>query len=484
MNVFPNPYIYEKKDGNLVFSENVNLMVSDSFKNEKFLKLSCELWDNFTSGKSNLNVIKSSNLKNAAIISASKVSDAFCGKTDYEYEIDCGCEKILITYSEDVGLIHAFSTILQLVGPYRRKTGDFSIDCFVIKDKPALKFRAVHFCIFPETSFLFLKKMIRLCGLMKCSHLILEPWGMIKLESFPYLAWKNAFSKEQIKELADDGKALGISFIPMMNQLGHASMSRFKCGKHVVLDQAPEYEELFLPAGWTWNIKNNETLKVLEDVRKELCEIFDGCEYFHIGCDESLLDDNRKKDPDVHDVNAHAKYINSVSESLKKLGKKTIAWGDMFLDKDPFAYPFCANITDRKNSIDILDKDVIVADWQYNIDVTKDESVRYFLKTRDAKTLILCPWTGNDNIKGRCKLAKKYNLFGVMATTWNKVYDEIKDLVYSNCVMWEKDSEYADACTFEILKGFAAQNIRKLVPSNGNYDDAGFMIGQLHSNSN
>ena len=74
--------------------------------------------------------------------------------------------------------------------------------------------------------------------------------------------------KKQIAPLIDEGKAMGMEFIPMFNHLGHASQSRSISGKHTVLDQNPKLETLFEPDGWTWCLSNPDTLKLLCPPRK------------------------------------------------------------------------------------------------------------------------------------------------------------------------------------------------------------------------
>ncbi len=65
---------------------------------------------------------------------------------------------------------------------------------------------------------------------------------------------------------------LGIEIIPMFNHLGHASASRVMHGKHVVLDQNPKLQPLFSEDGWSWNLDNQNTVKLLRNIREELID--------------------------------------------------------------------------------------------------------------------------------------------------------------------------------------------------------------------
>ena len=133
----------------------------------------------------------------------------------------------------------------------------------------------VHLCIFPETTLLDLKKYIRLFAMLQYTHVVLEFWGSLKFDTLSALAWENAYTKNEIKEVIKEAKFLGIEPIPMFNQLGHATASRFCYGKHVVLDQNPKLQYLFTPDGWTWDINSETVFELFRQIRKELYELFE-----------------------------------------------------------------------------------------------------------------------------------------------------------------------------------------------------------------
>ena len=68
---------------------------------------------------------------------------------------------------------------------------------------------------------------------------------MLKMDCLAELAWPFAHTKEEIRPLIEEARALGMEVIPMFNHLGHASANREMYGKHVVLDQNPKLEYLF-----------------------------------------------------------------------------------------------------------------------------------------------------------------------------------------------------------------------------------------------
>ena len=480
--IYPTPSYYEEKTEEFIFSEKVYFAIDKNFSNDGFKKLCIEMWHNFTSKKSELVLIEKSNMRNSAVISTSENIPCIEKNTYYEYEIECDRNGIYINYTDDTSLIHSFLTILQLIGPFRRKTNDFAVKALTVKDRPALKMRGMHLCFLRGFPFLFLKKFVALCAFLKVSHIIIESCGTIKFDSMKELSWPDSVSKENIKEIVDYGNSLGVEFIPMFNHVGHATQSRHKTGKHVVLDQAPEYEELFLPGGWTWNVDNEEVINIQRNIRKELSDLFGEGEFFHIGCDEIVDESPIWEGAGISESDGYNRFLNRTSGDIKEnLGRKTMMWGDMFLDKKDFPYPFCANTnTTLTYNPDKLTKDMYIVDWQYNITEEKDESVKYFLQYTDPSKLILAPWKDRKRILGRVNLARKYNLYGVIGTTWNSVIFDINDMRYTACCMWEENPDpdellYSFACHSKVM---AAQFLRKLVPAES-YETAGFTEDEM-----
>ena len=482
MNIFPTPEYYSTSEGEFVFSDKVYMTLPEDFKNTDFIILAPELWNNFTAGKSRLEILTDKALKGSAYISVTpEIGDK--KSTEYDYEILAKANIISLSSGTENGLIRAFLTLLQMLPAYSLKEKSFTLHCFEIKDRPVLEMRCIHLCVFPETTLLFLKKTVRLLALLKCTHIILEFFAMLKLDCFPYLSWNFGYSRDDLAPIIRDGKALGIEFIPMFNHMGHAGGSRFRLGKNVVLDNAPEYEEYFLPGGWTWNVENPDVLSLFEKMRAEMCEIFGSGKYFHIGCDEVYAADILCNPYDKEDNEKFVSFINKTAESVKNLGRTPIMWGDMFLDDKDFPYPYCGNISHRcclgAENLGKISKDIIIADWQYNIDGERAESVDFFLRSVPPKNLLLCPWTGFDNIKGRCDIAKERSLLGIIGTTWTDILRDPKFAIYTACLMWEGESNQTPSGRWELFKLHAAQNIRKLVPSGGIYEDAGFYGHEL-----
>ena len=114
INVFFFFFKFEEKDGEFVFKDKVYFMLDKNFKNKEFIELCAEFWNNFTANKSELEVVLVEGAEGNARISLDR-DKVKKSATDYEYEVECSEEGIDISYSEGIGLIHAFSTVLQLI---------------------------------------------------------------------------------------------------------------------------------------------------------------------------------------------------------------------------------------------------------------------------------------------------------------------------------------------------------------------------------
>lgn len=339
-----------------------------------------------------------------------------------------------------------------------------------LPEKPSMVFRSVHLCVFPETKLDFLRKCIRTCGEMKYSHIVLEFWGTLKFDCLKELSWEFAYTKDGIRPLIDEAKSYGMEIIPMFNHLGHASANREKYGKHVVLDQNPDLSYMFNTYGWEWDFENEEVYELLKKVRRELIDLCGEGKYFHIGCDEAYsigYGENRAL--------KLCEYINRVADEFSGEGRRAIIWGDMLLNKKDYENEekrYYANIEDERISSDILNnlnKDVIIADWQYHQVCDTWKSAQK-LKSYGFD-IICCPWDNIDNVKSAVSTVKNENLFGIMHTTWHTLHTGFPTMVYAGLVSYSGDTNIIHR---RELNFFTAHVVRNVMPSGGEYEKAGW----------
>lgn len=301
--------------------------------------------------------------------------------------------------------------------------------------------RMIHICVFPENDLYFIKKLIRFAALCQYTHIVIEFWGMLKYECLSALSWSNAFTKDEAKELTSECRALGIEPIPMFNQLGHASGSRRCYGKHVVLDQAPELQELFTPDGWAWNICSDKTKALLKQVRGELYEVFKDSNYIHIGCDEAYYithsDELRKQLPE---------YLKQLTYEAENEGKRPMLWMDMLLEEGKYENCYC---TGKASEISLLQgslaKSTVFVDWQYDCRSVPVPSLEALLDS--GHDCIGAPWLEKENYKAHIDTVVKNNMFGIMLTTWHTLKENMHNVL--SCAklcgakgfVWESNSE-------------------------------------------
>lgn len=379
---------------------------------------------------------------------------------------------------DGTALLDGIKTLVQLICPDVLEKGSESlyISAAEVHDSPAIPFRAVHFCVFPDSSLYNLEKAVHLAGFLKMSHVILEFWGTFPYECRPELAWREkSFTKAELKTLVDTAKSYGMEVIPMSNHFGHATQSRAGYGRHVVLNRAPRLARLFEPDGWTWCLSNPDTYKLLSEIRAELSEFCGEGKYFHLGFDEAYsfatCDRCRKRVP--HEL--LAEFLNRLTEDVCKTGRRPIVWHDQFIRRGDFGEgPIVAN-GDNKNTysaLERIDRRVIMADWQYSYGNGFNPTTKYFMD-RGFDTVV-CPWDGHENIRSLAADAKKLGAYGIILTTWDHLPNWLRDASFAaGCVWGEGEGNPPHPMTE------SAYLLRTLYDTDGDYASSGWNLNEV-----
>ncbi|MBE6384977.1 MAG: hypothetical protein E7048_04835 [Lentisphaerae bacterium] len=367
-------------------------------------------------------------------LSVSVCATAGKGNPD-AYTVEVTQERISISASGLNGVMNAMKTLRQLAEVQRgteRVTEYFLVPCS-IKDEPALAFRGIHLCIFPETPLWDIERQIRIAAYHKFNYAVIECWGIFPFDSHPEMCWADKkLDKGELKALIRLGQELGITLIPQFNLLGHAAAGRIITGKHAILSYSPELQPLFEPEGWTWCLTNPETRRILTDLVMELYEFFDYPPFFHIGCDEAdnigTCRECRKRELKTL-VKEHICYFRDL---FAKVGTKVIMWHDMLLqqgDERWKGYIVCGLPEHQLSELyKELPKDIIIADWQYGYPKENPEDpepewpTAKFFKGEEF-SVIVCPWLNQNGITSLGKLAGEEKLFGMLETTWHISHD-------------------------------------------------------------
>lgn len=354
------------------------------------------------------------------------------GLSGEAYRIDVSPGGIRIESGSGSALRYALLTLRQMAEMERGRPGAVRclLPCCRIEDSPACAFRAIHFCIMPESDPCRIESSIRMAAYCKYNHVILEPWGVFPFQSHPEAGWAEMkWPREAFGHLLRVAEECGITLIPQLNLFGHAAFSRVGSAKHAVLDFHPEWEPLYEPGGWSYCLSNMETRKILTDLALELFEFFGKPRFFHVGGDESYdfqtcaacaaADPNRL-------ILDHLQHFHDLFAGH---GCRIMMWHDMLLMKDDPRWNGCIAFGDGRTRgiLEKLPRDIIIADWQYSR-APQDNPDHEFPTANYLQEcgfdVVLCPWMEAEGAFQAGAQIEKHRLFGLLQTTWNTAYQK------------------------------------------------------------
>lgn len=391
-----------------------------------------------------------------------------------EYTVSIRPEGVGILGRDLAALSRGFSAFLMQIEMIGNDT--FRACCRDLHGAFSVERRMIHLCVFPNTTLPALRRLVRLCGILAYTHIVIEFWGMLRLDAMEELAWKNAYSKEEIRPILREARAMGMEPIPMMNQLGHAAACRISSGKHVVLDQNPRLQPLFTPDGWCWNIFSAEVQTLLRKVREELYELFGAGSYFHIGCDEAHMYSSGH-----FPICGLADYLKNLTAEVVSEGRRPILWGDMMIpyetsSEDPeIRVAAWEKAKTMRPLLDALHPQSIIADWQYDIRTAPIPSTEAFANS--GFDTIGCPWDQTGNIDAMYETARLCRLYGMMMTTWHTLSDGIQSILYFARKCGAAKALWSDHTGHNKLE--TAALLRKLSPEELPYEETGFRVRQI-----
>jgi len=365
------------------------------------------------------------------------------------------------------GLMRGYASLLMKT---EQTENGFAIKQTEEESRYRIKNRMLHICVFPENDLYFIKKLIRLAAICQYTHIVIEFWGMLRYDCLKELSWPQAFSKQQVGELISECRELGIEPVPMFNQLGHATASRLCFGKHVVLDRAPQLQNLFTPDGWAWNIESEEVFKLLKEVRKELYEVFGEGEYMHIGCDEAYYISRnaelRKRLPD---------FLSRLTKEVETEGRRPLMWMDMLLEEGKFEQ--CCS-SGKKDEVEALRNatapSTVFVDWQY--DCTKIPIPSLVSLKDSGHDVMGAPWYCIENFKAHVETVAQNELFGIMLTTWDTL--KMQTPTITGCAQRFGASFFTwEACS--AMHEITSSLLRRLSFEGNGYEDCGWAKKQV-----
>ncbi|END2486645.1 family 20 glycosylhydrolase [Vibrio vulnificus] len=266
--------------------------------------------------------------------------------SDESYQLKVANGKILLSSTEPYGTFHGLETLLQLVST---DANGYFVPAVAISDAPRFKWRGVSY----DTArhYIELPVILRQLDAMASAKMNVFHWHIwddqgirIQLENYPRLWQATAdgdfYSKDEIRQVVEYARNLGIRVIPEISLPGHASAVA-----HAYPELMSGLGEQSYPQQRGWGVfeplmdpTNPELYTMLASVFDEVVELFPD-EYFHIGGDEPNYQqwrDNPKiqafiKQHQLDGERGLQSYLNSrVEQMLNQRGKKITGWDEIW----------------------------------------------------------------------------------------------------------------------------------------------------------
>lgn len=272
----------------------------------------------------------------------------------------------------------------------------------------------------------------------KVNTLILRVDFNYEYKSHPELRDSAALSKSDVKEIVKACKKNNISIIPQINLLGHQSWAA-KPG--MLLKVYPEFDEtpwvkMPAPADYKW--PNADLLycksycplipglhKIVFDLVDEVTDVFEA-HAFHAGMDEVfyLGEDKCPRCGGRDKAVLFANEVQTIRDHLAEHNQELWIWGDRLIDgRTTGIGEWAASYNDTYKAIDMIPRDVVICDWQYDED--NQTAVYFALK---GLRVVTCAWNRpqvavsqvEDLYRSRTLAGKelKGRFYGIAETVW------------------------------------------------------------------
>ena len=361
------------------------------------------------------------------------------------YQLKVAAGRVEITADTLQGVRYAMYTYRQAweAGRGTARLTHYTAPELKVDDWPSLKFRGIHFCWFRTdegVTVKFMEHQLRMAAYCKFNYAVVEQWGGLRSERHPELCFseKGTAPMSELRRLAELARDLGITVIPMMNMIGHASLAGQGYGKHAALDARPELQPLFEPDnGWDWCLTNEHTVKLQQELIAELAEACGNPPYFHIGGDESRWPSCSTccAAPYAKTLAAH---LTALNDFLKSRKMRMMMWHDGLLPGgDPrFKGFWCNGAACAGEILEALPRDVVICDWYYGGCWGAAERPEAYTTMDHFRKLgfevVTCPWYNRNAAAGQSAYACKQGIKGLLMTTWARNYGEKYSLNWSH----------------------------------------------------
>lgn len=338
--IIPIPQIINSLEGRFTLRDNILFTIPD--KNEEIiftLSLIQQTLKDYH--KINSSISDGGNI-NFNYIQPDEQNDIIKNLSAEGYVLRIFTDKILIEAKTPKGFYYAAMSLIQIL-----EKAENSLPCVEIIDWPDMKIRGVSDDISrgQVSNLDNFKKIISHIARYKMNTYMPYLEDMLEFEKYPTIGkGRGALTKAEVTEIIAFAKQNFVEVIPIFQTLGHYEN---------ILSQEEFLKYAEFPGAASLNVSSEETYKFLEDLLKEVFELFPS-EYFHIGADESWdvgLGESKKLVEQTNISVVHANHYKRVYNICKKYNKRVMMYGDILLD--------------HPEILSLIPKDIIVVDWQY-----------------------------------------------------------------------------------------------------------------------
>ena len=356
----PAPSDIEFLDSNLDINETIGLDYNSEDKN---------LTNITTLAKSELSSIGYKTTESNNIGGQTKLSigvDQNISESPESYKLKIDAKGIEITGSDYAGTFYGMQTLVQILETIKIKNTN-TVSSVVISDSPRFKWRGMLLDVgrhmFPAD---FIKRYIDIIAAHKMNvfhwHLTEDQGWRMPIEKYPKLesiaAWRKEtlighytdkprkfdgkpyggfYTKEEIVDIIEYAKQRSVTIVPEIELPGHATAALSAYPELSCTGGPHEAETIWGIHKEVYCAGNEETFYFLENVLKEVSEIFPG-PYIHIGGDEcpktrwekcqkcqKRIEEEGLKDE--HELQSY--FIKRIEKVLEKFDKRLVGWDEI-----------------------------------------------------------------------------------------------------------------------------------------------------------
>ncbi|MCL2231315.1 MAG: family 20 glycosylhydrolase, partial [Treponema sp.] len=262
--------------------------------------------------------------------------------------------------------------------------------------------------------------------------------------------------------IAAVAKDAGIKIVPLFMCLGHQGW-RFE--KNKLLKQHPEFDETpDVPEDGdaentpdlefychSWCASNDDVYKYVFPMMDEIMEDF-GADTLHVGMDEVFSMGECPKCKGKPRAELFARSVKILHEHIvREKGWKMMMWGDRLNHAEAFGYhAWEGDIWGTWHAIDMIPKDIIIADWHYEINEEGFPGIEKFIEK--GFTVISASWKDLTQARFLLDEALKYEksakkkgfkgqFAGMIVTCWSEVTNELLDTLFESVKAREQNEE-------------------------------------------